>query len=187
MTEIKYIISDLDGTLVNTFEANFAAYHEVLAEYGFELTRESYRASFGQRLDDLLATLDDGHLLSHLAEIKVRKAKCYPQFFNLLHLNEPLVGFYRMFVANGGHLALCSTASATNVLNVLQAVDCQNLFEFMITGENVKHGKPAPDCYLAGAERWQVAPQDILVFEDSDIGIQAALNAGSQVIKVGCR
>ena len=73
-----------------------------------------------------------------------------------------------MFVAIGGHLALSSTASAANVSNVLKSVGCDKLFEYVVTGENVKHGKPAPDCYLAVAAHWEVAPHSILVFEDID-------------------
>ena len=185
MSEIKHIISDLDGTLVDTFEANYAAYKEVLAEYGFTLTRDAYRALFGQRLDGLLASLDAERLLPHVVSIKAQKAECYPRHFNLLRLNESLAGFYRMFISMGGHLALSSTASATNVANVLQSVGCEKLFEYVVTGETVKMGKPAPDCYLAVAEHWKVEPKHILVFEDSNIGIQAAINAGMHVIHVG--
>ncbi len=185
MPEIKHIISDLDGTLVDTFEANLVTYQEILAEYGFKLTREAYRAAFGKRLDGLLAALDAERLLPYITEIKARKAERYPTHFNLLRLNEPLVYFYRMFTSNGGHLALSSTASAANVANVLKSVGCEKLFNPIVTSECVKHGKPAPDCYLAVAEQWNVSPERILVFEDSEVGVQAALNAGMQVLRIG--
>ena len=184
MAEIRHIISDLDGTLVDTFEANFAAYRDVLAEYGFELTREKYHAAFGQRIDGLLRSLAGDNLLPHLAEIKQKKAIYYPQHFDLLRLNTSLVGFYRMFQSSGGHLALSSTASAANIKKVLEAVGCMDLFEYVVTGEMVKNAKPDPDCYLAVSEYWKIIPQNILVFEDTDIGILAAKSAGMQVIRV---
>lgn len=54
----------------------------------------------------------------------------------------------------------------------------------MITGEDVANGKPAPDCFLLGAERLGQKPQDCLVFEDAPAGIHAAEAAGAKVIVV---
>lgn len=54
----------------------------------------------------------------------------------------------------------------------------------MVTGEDVANGKPAPDCFLLGAERLGHKPQDCLVFEDAPAGIQAAEAAGAQVLVI---
>lgn len=54
----------------------------------------------------------------------------------------------------------------------------------MISGEDVAHGKPAPDCFLLAAERLGQQPKDCLVFEDAPAGIQAAEAAGARVIVV---
>ena len=54
----------------------------------------------------------------------------------------------------------------------------------MVTGEDVKNGKPAPDCFLLGAEKLGQRPEDCLAFEDAPAGIQAAEAAGTKVVVV---
>lgn len=57
--------------------------------------------------------------------------------------------------------------------------------DVVVTADDVAHGKPAPDCYLAAAERLGVAAQDAVVFEDAEAGIRAGLAAGMRVVVVG--
>jgi mannitol-1-/sugar-/sorbitol-6-phosphatase len=57
--------------------------------------------------------------------------------------------------------------------------------QFVVTAEDVPHGKPAPDVYLLAAEMLGVDPSDALVFEDAEAGIQAGLAAGMRVVVVG--
>jgi HAD superfamily hydrolase (TIGR01509 family) len=57
-------------------------------------------------------------------------------------------------------------------------------FDTIVSAEDYQHGKPAPDAFLIAAERLGVAPGDCLVFEDTDLGIQAATAAGMASVKV---
>ena len=57
-------------------------------------------------------------------------------------------------------------------------------FETIVGAEDYEHGKPAPDAYLLGAARLGVAPEDCLVFEDTDMGIAAAAAAGMASVKI---
>jgi HAD superfamily hydrolase (TIGR01509 family) len=66
----------------------------------------------------------------------------------------------------------------------LAIVHLEDRFETMVTSDEYKNGKPAPDCFLMAAERLGVAPADCLVFEDTEIGIQAATAAGMASVKV---
>ncbi len=185
MSEIRYIISDLDGTLVDTFAANFQAYKAVFAGRGQELTEAAYRAAFGLKIDDLCRKLGFDFDPDAVREIKREKAERYPEFFGFLKCNRPLLDFYRAFKRQGGHLALATTASRANVLRVLAHVGAGGLFEFVITGEEVVHGKPDPECFLLARERWQAPTENILIFEDSEVGIMAAERAGFAAVRIG--
>jgi HAD superfamily hydrolase (TIGR01509 family) len=85
-------------------------------------------------------------------------------------------GRRRMAVASGGW---------TNVINQsLAAVGLEGMFDAIVGADQVKHGKPAPDIFLMAAERLGLQPDECLVYEDGDLGIQAARAAGMQVIDV---
>ena len=60
----------------------------------------------------------------------------------------------------------------------------RSLFDYVVTADDVKHGKPAPDVYLEAARRMQVDPASCVVFEDSDEGLEAAHRAGMRAIGV---
>lgn len=64
------------------------------------------------------------------------------------------------------------------------ALGLMDKFDTMVCAEDYKRGKPAPDCFLMAAERLGVAPSDCLVFEDTDLGIEAATAAGMSSVKV---
>ena len=185
MSEIKAVVSDLDGTLVDTFEANFLAYRSVFAARGFTLSRDMYRKVFGLRIDELLKGLGMSADAGLVADIRRSKAQCYPNFFEALRPNQVLIAFLRAFRAQGGRTALASTASRANVENVMRHIGVSELFDFVIAGEDVKNGKPHPECYNVACARLRVDPDEVLVFEDTAIGIEAARRAGMKAVKIG--
>jgi HAD superfamily hydrolase (TIGR01509 family) len=78
-----------------------------------------------------------------------------------------------------------ATSSARRYLEtILQRFNLLERFHFTLTAEDVTHGKPHPEIYLKAAERLQVAPQEMLVLEDSHAGSLAAAKAGAVVISV---
>lgn len=185
MSEIEAVISDLDGTLVDTFEANFQAYRTVLADRGIALDRETYRRHFGLRITEFLAALEIPLSAEDIAAIRRAKAERYPEFFSELRPNRILLEFLRRFRAQGGKTALATTASRTNVERVLRHIGAEDLFDVVVAGEDVRHGKPDPECYLAACEKLRVSGDRALVFEDTELGIEAARRAGIASIRIG--
>jgi HAD superfamily hydrolase (TIGR01509 family) len=70
------------------------------------------------------------------------------------------------------------------VVGSLTAIGLLDKFDTIVAAEDYTHGKPAPDAFLLAAERLGVAPADCLVFEDTDLGIEAATAAGMASVKV---
>ena len=181
---IKAIITDFDGTLVDTFEANYNAYYEVLDTFGISLTRERYRDCFGLRFDEFMNAI--GVVGDPVFRKKIRdlKKEVYPKYFNCIKLNTELVQFLSVMRRNGLRIAIASTASKDNLTNVLHHFGLINLFDDIITGEYVSNGKPDPEVYIFTMERIDVEPDEVLIFEDSKVGIQAAQASGASVIKI---
>ena len=80
--------------------------------------------------------------------------------------------------------AVVSGSRRSSVTASLSALGLLDKFDALVCAEDYKHGKPAPDCFLMGAERLGVAPADCLVFEDTELGIEAATAAGMVSVKV---
>ena len=119
---IKAIITDFDGTLVDTFEANYLAYKHVLNNLGIELTRESYRACFGLRFNEFMEHIGVKNITLK-DQIKKEKTKIYPLYFDKLSLNYPLLNFLLFMKHNGVKIAIASTARRENLINVLNYFD----------------------------------------------------------------
>lgn len=175
---IKAIITDFDGTLVDTFEANLRAYQKALLDVGVELTAERYRQCFGYRFDRLMTAL--GITDDKTAEaVRKAKAECYPQYFGLLRPNASLIQLIESFRQMGGKTAIASTARRENLMNALNYLGIARIFDLIYAGVDVREGKPSPEIYLKTMNALHVNAQDTLIFEDSEVGIEAAKASGA--------
>ena len=180
---ISLILTDLDGTLVDTRAANYHAYREVLADFGKSLTEEHYNSCFGLRLEEFLQTLDitDKHITE---KIRKQKALVYPIHFDKLVPNNPLLAFLKASRRMGIPLAVVSTARRENILNVLKYIGAYDLFDLIVSGENVSKSKPDPECYIYAIRHFNIEPDKILIFEDTPIGIRAAIETGANCLVI---
>jgi len=80
--------------------------------------------------------------------------------------------------------AVVSGSRRASVVGSLAALGLLDRFEILVCAEDYKHGKPAPDGFLLAASKLGVAPEHCLVFEDTELGIQAATSAGMQSVLV---
>ncbi len=181
--KISLLISDFDGTLVDTFQANLAAYQEAFKECGYELTEEQYRERFGYRFDKFMDSMGICDMESR-KRIKEVKGEVYPKYFHLLVVNITLLEFIKSFKANGGKTAVASTARKKNLMNALNHIGATGCFDLILAGEDVINGKPNPEIYLKVLEKFNMKPEEALVFEDSEIGMEAAAKAGISFIEV---
>ena len=180
---IKAVICDFDGTLADTFAANYHAYQKAFGEQGLTLTEETYRAAFGLRYDDFMRMMDIQD--SQIAQaIRERKRELYPQCFHLLRPNTKLLEFVRAFHDAGGKTAVASTARKENLFNVVNYLGIESFFDRIQSGNDVGHGKPNPEIYIYTMNALGVKPDDTLIFEDTEIGIQAAQASGAKCIQV---
>lgn len=180
---IKAIITDFDGTLVDTFEANLRAYQQAFNACGMTLTAEQYRACFGLRFDAFMSRMsvsDD----QTACKIKELKKEYYPQFFEQLVPNHPLIELIDSFHQLGGKTAIASTARKENLMNAVNFLGIAQYFDLILAGIDIKKGKPEPEIYIKSMVALGVTPEETLIFEDSDIGIEAAIASGAKYIRV---
>lgn len=180
---IKAIISDFDGTLVDTFEANYQAYKKAFGLCGLHITREDYLSCFGLRFDAFMERMkvqDD--IVRNI--IRKEKARLYPECFDLLVPNRSLIDFIKKVKLSGVKTAIASTAQIGNLMNVLNYLSLAEMFDGIIAGKDVQNGKPNPEIYLKAMEQLGVLPEETLIFEDTEVGLQAAEASGANYVKV---
>ena len=180
---IKAIITDFDGTLVDTFEANYLAYSEVLNNLGIELTKDTYKKCFGLRFNEFMEAIGVKNIVLK-DQIKKEKALTYPKYFDKIVLNCALLNYLLFMKHNGIKIAIASTARWENVMRVLDYFDLSNTFDCIFTGENVTYGKPHPEVYILTMDKLGVEESEVLIFEDSEVGINAAERSGAAVIRI---
>ena len=181
---IRAVISDLDGTLVDTAAANTAAYADAFGSVGLDFDEAVYRSAFGLRFDEMIRRVAPQASTGQADAVRAAKAERYPAHFGLLRPNDALIALLSTLRDSGVRVALASTAARRNVTAVLAGIGAQDLFEVVVAGEDVERGKPAPDCYLRAADLLDVAPSDCLAVEDSAVGLAAARAAGCRVLEV---
>lgn len=184
--KIKLMITDFDGTLVDTFRANFLAYQKAFAEIGMQLSEDTYKVCFGYRFEEFMDIVNVKEKKQRDI-IKGLKTQYYPLFFSELKINQPLLNILKAFRQSGGKTAIASTARRKNLENVLQYFQVMDVFDLIVSGEEVKVGKPSPEIYKTVISFFDVDPCEAIVFEDSEIGINSAKAAGINYIIINSK
>jgi HAD superfamily hydrolase (TIGR01509 family) len=184
--EIKAVAFDLDGLLFNTETIYDEVGRILLERRGKHVTRELLLAMMGRPSRAALQILIDWHQLSDSIEQLEQEVEAL--FAELLEDNlAPMPGVQPLLEAlDRSTVPKAITTSSRRVLvdRMLRLSNMARRFEFELTCEDVKEGKPHPEIYLLAANRFGVAPAEMLVLEDSTIGCRAAVAAGARVVAV---
>ncbi len=179
------LIFDLDGVIVDSMPVHELAWRQYLESLGFNGGDIPSRMH-GRRNDEIVRdflgeAIDHDTVLAHGAA-KERV------FRNMLRerLHEYLVPGIAEWLdhVEGAPLALATNAERANIDFTLDGAGLRRYFDVIVDGSEVSRPKPAPDVYLRAAELLEIPPGNCIVFEDSPVGVSAALAAGMRVVGV---
>ena len=170
---MKLIITDLDGTLFDTKDVNYYAYKEAIGKYGYELDYQYYcEFCNGHHYLDFLPqiTTTDKEVLT---EIHKEKKKLYTKYLHHAIPNQHLINIIKVLKSQY-KTALVTTASKENCMQILEQFKLLNIFDLILTQDDITRTKPDPEGFLKAMEYFGANPDETLIFEDSDVGLEAA-------------
>jgi len=183
---IHAVVFDLDGLMFNTEELYVQVGAEVLRRRGKRFTPELVDAMMGLRPSQAIKLMIEWHHLE--ATVEEIENESREIFIPLLddHL-QPMPGLMDLLAAleeAGTPKAVATSSGRLFVEEVLGRFDLMPRFRFLLTAEDVTEGKPNPEIYLRAAERFGLAPEEMLVLEDSQTGTAAGVASGALVVAV---
>jgi len=179
------MIFDIDGVLVDSYEAHFLSWKQLAERHGRVCTEEQFADQFGRTTREVLqvqwsnANLSDDDL-SRLDDEKeaLFRDVIADQFPEMPGATE----FIHQLIEAGWKIGLGSSGPEENVSLAVEKLNLERKVEAAISGNDVTKGKPAPEVFLKAAEKMDVAPRDCIVIEDASHGIEAAHRAGMKAI-----
>jgi len=181
---IRGLVFDCDGTLADTMPLHQLAWEDACGRYGHEFPWELHMKYAGTPTHRIMEILNAEHGYKlPLPEAGDLKEVLFRDYLPRVSAIEPVVRYVKhysgrlpMSVATGGN--------RTNCTAILQSLNLLHHFAGLVTSDDVRHGKPAPDIFLRAAELINIPPQHCAAFEDADMGLQAAHAAGMHVIDI---
>ena len=182
--DFRAYLFDCDGTIVDSMPLHYIAWKKALSEWNCAFEEELFYSWGGRPVMEIIAGLNQMQGLNMPVDaVARRKESLYFEFENQLKAIPEVIEHIE---AKHGHipLAVVSGSRRTSVLHSLAALGLVDKFDVLVCAEDYAHGKPAPDCFLTAANRLGVEPKDCLVFEDTEMGIEAARAAGMSWVRV---
>lgn len=178
------LIFDLDGTLADTMPLHYQASQEICNAHGFDFPLDYFYQEAGRPTIDVFIDLMkikntglDGETLATAKEKRFLEllptVKVIPEVFAVV---EYYHGKIPMAIGSGGQRKA--------VIDTLNTLGILNLFDAVVSADDVQHHKPFPDTFLKGASAMGIEPEKCVVFEDGPPGIKAAIAAKMDVIDV---
>ena len=178
--DVKGLIFDLDGTLADTMPYHFKSWKKACRKFGADMDKAFLKRHTGTPgwiiADEIIKMnkLNGNVTVDQILEVKLS------EFYKQQHLVKPVIpvveivkkyhGILPMAVGTGGH--------RDAVERTLAITDLLKYFDIIVTANDVLNYKPHPETFLRCARQMNVEPRFIEVFEDGDLGIEAAIEAG---------
>jgi HAD superfamily hydrolase (TIGR01509 family) len=181
---VAALIFDCDGTLADTMPAHYRAWVEILRPHGITFPEHRFYAMGGMPTGKILEALfaevgkvPDVELLTRQKEAAfIEKVSEIRPVAKVVEVAQRARGSIPMAVASGGHRHMVELT--------LRQIGILDWFPVLVAAEDTTRHKPEPDVFLEAARRLGVSPAECTVYEDTDLGIEAARRAGMRWVDV---
>lgn len=181
----KGAIFDMDGVLFDTERLYQDIWQELAREHGVELGSGFVKDISGTNGSRMLKTVEKYYRVSDgsaIVDTCMRRMK--EELSIHVPVKEGVFEILRFLKEKGIRTAVASSTARERINENLQRAGIRDYFMEIVSGSEVKNGKPAPDIFLCAAERIGCSPEECFVFEDSENGVRAGFAAGCVTIMI---
>jgi beta-phosphoglucomutase len=188
MHKIKAVIFDMDGVLIEAKDWHYEALNKALGLFGMEISRYEHLVTYDglptKKKLELLSTErglpvelhDFINQMKQQYTMEIVYTRCKPRFFHEFALSRLKQEGYR--------LAVASNSVRQTVQVMMSQAALMGYLDFFLSNQDVKAGKPDPEIYTKAIERLGLLPQECLIVEDNEKGVQAAKASGAWLMEV---
>ncbi|MFF5177261.1 HAD family hydrolase [Micromonospora sp. NPDC000316] len=182
--EFAAYLFDCDGTIVDSMPLHYVAWRRALDEWGCEFPEDLFYAWGGRPTADIVVTLNEQQGLNMpVATVVERRESYYEELLpQLAAVPEVLAHIHDAH--RRVPFAVVSGSTRASVTASLDTLGLLDRFDVLVCADDYTRAKPDPEAFLLAAEQLRVPPGSCLVFEDTDLGIQAATAAGMASVRV---
>lgn len=182
---LQAVIFDLDGVIADSHPAHKRAWKTFLNSLCKEVSEDELAVVMdGRKREDILRHFLGDLTPDQVREYGSRKEELFRNSSGKLTEIRGLYDFLKVLEGATLPLAVASSAGGMRVAYTLAQLDLARCFQVIVTGDDVKHGKPDPAIFLLAAQRLEVAAENILVCEDAVCGVDAAKKAGMKCLGI---
>jgi beta-phosphoglucomutase len=188
--QIKGVIFDLDGVLVSTDEFHYRAWARLANDENIPFSRKDNQRQRGvsrmESLEVLLERSEREYPDHEKNEMAARKNQYYVESLQKLTPESVLPGVRRLLCElKKSNVKLAVGSSSRNAPLIMKKTELLKYFDAVADGNDITKSKPDPEVFLIAANRLELKPEECLVVEDANAGVEAALKAKMQVLAVG--
>ena len=188
MNKIKAVLFDMDGVLLDAKEWHYLALKKALQIFGFDISRYDHVMKY-----DGLPTKKKLEFFSKEYNLPIQLHQLINELkqeytLDLIHQNAKPNFIHQYTLSNlklqGYKLALCSNSIKNTILLAMRKTNLIDYFDLVLSNEDVKNPKPNSEIYDLAIEKFGLKPEECLIVEDNENGIQAAKNSGAHLFEV---
>ncbi|WP_339772923.1 beta-phosphoglucomutase family hydrolase [uncultured Paraglaciecola sp.] len=184
LSRYKGIVFDMDGTLIDSMGSHAVAWQQTCEHFGYPYDKEYIHALGGVPTREIAKLLNEKHGQNHdldkVAEVKRQAWLALDDDLTVIedtfNVMQRYKGKLKMGIGTG--------SERDNAIRMLTKTGLIDRVETVVTSSDVKNGKPDGETFLTVAKNMGLSASECVVFEDTDIGRQAAKNAGMDCIMV---
>lgn len=185
MKMIKAVIFDMDGLMIDSERVTYNGYQKVMKDMGYDISEEFYVTLLGRTIPTATKMFkdvygDDFDLDTAIPLVHKYMADLFEN--EGVPIKKGLLPLLKYLKENGYKTIVATSSQRKRVDRILELAKIGEYFDDSICGDEVEHGKPNPEVFLRSCQKLGVQPNEAIVLEDSEAGIQAAYSGNIKVI-----